>query len=105
MTATRPAKGRAAPQFAALVAVLLSAQAALAQNPFNPYGSFTDSGPVTPEERTRREQVRTDLYDRLSPDYRLDMALVSEASIAASIERTMINPSSPPTSASPARSG
>ena len=90
MTATRPAKGRAALQFAApalattlLVAVLLSSQAALAQNPFNPYGSFTDSGPVTPEERARREQVRTDLYDRLSPDYRLDMPLVSEASIAA----------------------
>ena len=35
------------------------------------------------EEKARREQVRTDLYDRLSPAYRLDVPLVSEASIAA----------------------
>jgi murein L,D-transpeptidase YcbB/YkuD len=50
---------------------------------FNPYGSFSDSGPVTAEEKARREQVRTDLYDRLSPAYRLDSPFVSEASIAA----------------------
>ncbi len=61
---------------------LLPLAAALAQG-FNPYGSFTDSGPVTQEEKTRREQVRTDLYDRLSPAYRLDIPLVSEAQIAA----------------------
>ena len=61
---------------------LLPAQGAFAQG-FNPYSSFTDSGPVTPEEKARREQLRTDLYDRLSPDYRLDGPLVSEASIAA----------------------
>lgn len=54
-----------------------------AQNPFNPYSSFTDSGPVTPEEKARREQVRTDLYNRLSPAYRLDIPFVSEAQIAA----------------------
>jgi murein L,D-transpeptidase YcbB/YkuD len=59
------------------------APAASAQNPFNPYGSFTDSGPVTPEEKARREQVRTDLYDRLSPDYRIDVPFVSEPQIAA----------------------
>ena len=55
---------------------------ALAQGAFNPYGSFTDSGPVTPQEKARREQVRTDLYDRLSPAYSIDVPFVSEASIA-----------------------
>ncbi len=59
-----------------------AAKPALAQSAFNPYGSFTDSGPVTPEEKARREQVRTDLYDRLSPAYRIDVPFVSEASIA-----------------------
>jgi L,D-transpeptidase YcbB len=91
MTLTRsatkhPASRAAAKAFAtaALVAGALAAGApAWGQNPFNPYGSFTDSGPVTPEEKTRREQVRTDLYDRLSPAYRIDVPLVSEAQIAA----------------------
>ena len=59
------------------------APAAVAQNSFNPYSSFTDSGPVTAEEKARREQVRTDLYDRLSPDYRIDVPFVSEAQVAA----------------------
>ena len=90
MTAERSAKQRDASRFAAQaangrasLAALLAAQPALAQSPFNPYGSFTDSGPVTPEEKARREQVRTDLYDRLSPAYRIDVPFVSEASIAA----------------------
>ena len=89
MTVTGPARRRGAPLCAVqalaatlFAAVLLPAQGALAQG-FNPYSSFTDSGPVTPEEKARREQVRTDLYDRLSPAYRLDVPLVSEASIAA----------------------
>src|SRR3990172_343858 len=64
-------------------AALLPTKAALAQNAFNPYGSFTDSGPVTQEEKSRREQVRTDLYDRLSPAYRIDVPFVSEGQIAA----------------------
>lgn len=63
--------------------MLFAGQASLAQSPFNPYSSFTDSGPVTPEEKARREQVRTDLYDRLSPAYRLDVPFISEAQIAA----------------------
>jgi murein L,D-transpeptidase YcbB/YkuD len=67
---------------AALLAACLGS-AAFAQNPFNPYGSFTDSGPITQEEKARREQVRTDLYDRLSPAYRIDVPFVSEAQIAA----------------------
>ena len=66
-----------------LFAVALQAdKPALAQGAFNPYGSFTDSGPVTPEEKARREHVRTDLYDRLSPAYSIDVPFVSEASIA-----------------------
>ena len=49
---------------ALLGAALFPTKAAFAQSSFNPYGSFTDSGPITPEEKSRREQVRTDLYDR-----------------------------------------
>jgi murein L,D-transpeptidase YcbB/YkuD len=88
MTVARSASRRPASRFgakaataAALAALLTSA--AFAQNSFNPYSSFTDSGPVTPEERARREQVRTDLYDRLSPPYSVDVPFVSETQIAA----------------------
>jgi len=90
MTITRPARRRAALPLAVwavaaamLAAVLPLAPDAIAQSPFNPYSSFTDSGPVTPEERERRQQVRSDLYDRLSPDYRLGVPLVSADSVAA----------------------
>ena len=91
MTLNRSATERPASRFAAQVltaaalfaAALLAAKPALAQNPFNPYGSFTDSGPITPEEKARREQMRADLYDRFSPAYRIDVPFVSEASIAA----------------------
>ena len=90
MSAASSATERHASRFAAqilaaavLFAVALpAAKPALAQSAFNPYGSFTDSGPVTPEEKARREQVRTDLYDRLSPAYSIDVPFVSEASIA-----------------------
>jgi murein L,D-transpeptidase YcbB/YkuD len=91
MTLKRSALKRPASRFAAkalaasaaVTAVLAANLAAFAQNPFNPYSSFTDSGPVTAEEKTRREQVRTDLYDRLSPPYRMDIPFVSEAEVAA----------------------
>jgi murein L,D-transpeptidase YcbB/YkuD len=88
MTVARSARRRPASRFTArlVTAALLAAchgSAAFAQNPFNPYGSFTDSGPITQEEKARREQVRTDLYDRLSPAYRIDVPFVSEAQIAA----------------------
>ena len=81
----RQASRFAAQVLAAMVLFAVALQAdkpALAQGAFNPYGSFTDSGPVTPEEKARREQVRTDLYDRLSPAYSIDVPFVSEASIA-----------------------
>lgn len=61
--------------------VFVMASEAGAQNQFNPFGAFTDSGPVTKEERARREQARTDLYDRLSPDYRMNVPFVSEGAI------------------------
>ena len=87
MTVTRSARRRSASRLRALAiaATLLAVGVAPAfsQNPFNPYRSFTDSGPVTPEERARREQVRTDLYDRMSPPYRIDVPFVSEAQVAA----------------------
>ena len=64
-------------------ALLFAPQAARAFDPLNPFNSFTDSGPVTPEERERRDQLRADLYDRFSPAYRIDVPFVSEASVAA----------------------
>ena len=88
MIVRSPERRRAAPLNAQTLAAalfalsLLPAPGAFAQG-FNPYTSFTDSGPVTPEEKSRREQQRSELYDRLSPDYRLDNALVSESSITA----------------------
>lgn len=89
MTLKRPASKRPV-RFAvevlavsALLAALGVTRPAAAQNPFNPYSSFTDSGPVTAEEKARREQARADLYDRLSPAYRIDIPFVSEAQVAA----------------------
>jgi hypothetical protein len=62
MTVTGPARRRAAPLCAVqtlaatvFAAALLPAQGALAQG-FNPYSSFTDSGPVTPEEKARLDR-------------------------------------------------
>lgn len=63
----------------ALAFLVLGQISASRANPLNPYSVFTDSGPVTKEEKARREQVRTDLYDRLSPDYRMTVPFVSEA--------------------------
>ncbi|MGZ5890813.1 MAG: L,D-transpeptidase family protein [Hyphomicrobium sp.] len=52
-------------------------------DPLNPFRTFTDSGVVSPEERARRDQVRTELYDRYSADYQMTVPFVSEASITA----------------------
>ena len=51
-------------------------------DPLNPYRVFTDSGPVTQEEKDRRQAKRQALYNRLSPQYRMDVPFVSEAAIA-----------------------
>ena len=67
---------------AAAFSVLPHARA-FAMDPLNPFGGSTDAGPVTPEERARRDQVRTELYTRYSGDYRMTVPFVSEASIAA----------------------
>jgi murein L,D-transpeptidase YcbB/YkuD len=91
MNASETKPHRSGVCFAAISAVLFALPAALftlapqarAFDPLNPFDSFTDSGPVTPEEREQRNQLRTDLYDRLSPAYRIDVPFVSEASIAA----------------------
>lgn len=74
---------------ASAAAVAIGALAILAtsgsgrSDPLNPYGVFTDSGPITKEQREQRRQKRADLYDRLSPDYRMTVPFVSEAAIAA----------------------
>lgn len=52
-------------------------------DPLNPFRTFTDSGVVSPEERARREEVRTELYQRYSADYQVNIPFVSEASVAA----------------------
>lgn len=52
-------------------------------DPLNPYNSFTDSGPVSPEEKAHRDQVRTELYERYSADYQMPMPFVSAASVSA----------------------
>ncbi len=83
---------RAAARVAGIAAGIAILQGALlvvaphqagAFDPLNPFSSFTDSGPVTPEEKEKRNQQRTDLYDRLSPAYRVDVPFVSQASITA----------------------
>lgn len=63
-------------------AVLLPPSEVRAQD-LNPFRVFTDSGPVSAAEKARRQQVRTDLYDRLSPSYQMTVPFVSDASIMA----------------------
>jgi len=65
----------------ALAALLLSLSSGAAQAQFNPYRVFTDSGPVTQEEKDRRQAERDALRDRISPQFRMDVPFVSEASI------------------------
>lgn len=60
-------------------ASLLTPETARAQ--FNPYRSFTDSGPVTQEDKDRRQAERDALRNRLSTQLRMDVPFVSQASI------------------------
>jgi L,D-transpeptidase YcbB len=62
-------------------AVLTTAQAGVL-DPLNPYASAT-TGPLTPEEKAKRDQARTELYDRLSPGYGITVPFVSDAAAAA----------------------
>ena len=52
-------------------------------DPLNPFGGSTNIGPVTPEEKARREQMRNELYTRYAADYRMPVPFISEASITA----------------------
>ena len=51
-------------------------------DPLNPFASGT-TGPLTPEDKVRRDQARNELQNRLSPGYRMSVPFVSEASVAA----------------------
>jgi len=70
----------------AAVAVLLNAVAIPAfagvLDPLNPFASGT-IGPITPEEKARRDQARTELYHRLSPGYSMTVPFVSDAAAKA----------------------
>ena len=50
-------------------------------DPLNPFSRPT--GPVTPEDRARRQQQRDELRDRLAPAYHMNVPFVSEAAIVA----------------------
>lgn len=50
-------------------------------DPLNPYSVFTDSGPVTQEEKDRRQAERDALYNRFAGQYQMDVPFVSEAAI------------------------
>jgi murein L,D-transpeptidase YcbB/YkuD len=52
-------------------------------DPLNPFRTTTNGGTISPEERARREQARNELYDRLSPGYRMSVPFVSDASATA----------------------
>jgi len=73
------ASGLALAGASAAFLLLVSSGASRAQ--FNPYRVFTDSGPVTPEEKDRRQAERDALRDRISPQFRMDVPFVSEASV------------------------
>jgi murein L,D-transpeptidase YcbB/YkuD len=67
----------------ACVMVTLAGPYRAVADPLNPFGSSVNIGPVTPEEKARREQVRNELYTRYAGDYRMPVPFVSEASITA----------------------
>lgn len=75
--------GAAIAAAAALLGVIWAAPASAGVlDPLNPFGSIT-TGPVSSEEKARREQARTELYDRLSSGYHMSVPFVSEASMTA----------------------
>ena len=77
---------RLSPAIAAATVLLgaLTAAPAIAGilDPLNPFSS-SNVGPVTPEEKARRDQARTELYDRLSPGYAMSVPFVSDAAVAS----------------------
>src|SRR4030042_3471341 len=67
---------------AVLLVALAGSHRAVA-DPLNPFGGSTNIGPVTPEEKARREAVRNELYTRYAGDYRMPVPFISEASVTA----------------------
>jgi murein L,D-transpeptidase YcbB/YkuD len=63
------------------VALLLLVPSSVSQAQFNPYRVFTDSGPVTQEEKDRRQAGRDALRERVSPQVRMDVPFVSESAV------------------------
>jgi L,D-transpeptidase YcbB len=63
------------------LAASLAPAAAGMLDPLNPFSRST--GPVTPEDRARRQQQRDELRDRLAPAYHMNVPFVSEAAIVA----------------------
>lgn len=51
-------------------------------DPLNPFYKG-NVAPLTPEEKARRDQARTELYDRLSPGYAMGVPFISDAAVAS----------------------
>src|SRR5512144_956432 len=66
---------------AALLLGAVTPSSAGVLDPLNPFASST--APSSPEDRARRDQARTELYDRLSPGYAMNVPFVSEAAVAS----------------------
>ena len=49
-------------------------------DPLNPFYNG-NVAPLTPEAKARRDQARTELYDRLSPGYAMSVPFISEAAV------------------------
>ena len=77
---------RFSPAIAAAAVLLgaLTAPPAIAGilDPLNPFYNG-NVAPLTPEEKARRDQARTELYDRLSPGYAMSVPFVSDAAVAS----------------------
>jgi L,D-transpeptidase YcbB len=66
---------------ALLGAIVSAPSSAGVLDPLNPFSSST--GPASLEERARRDEARTELYDRLSPGYGMTVPFASDAAAAA----------------------
>jgi len=67
---------------AALLGILAPPASAGILDPLNPFYNG-NVAPLTPEEKSRRDQARTELYDRLSPGYAMGVPFVSDAAAAS----------------------
>jgi murein L,D-transpeptidase YcbB/YkuD len=74
---------------AAAGVALLAHSSVSRANPLNSYSVFTDSGPVSQEDKDRRRAKRDALRDRFISQYRMDVAFVSEAAVAG-LQRAIV---------------